>query len=149
MPSDNDFRYYKLIGGHHTGLDINGKEVRYKFGDMVPSKANLAERWPEKFQALDSTGETDARPNETREQYLDRMNKLIAVQVAKFDAKELVQKAVDDKNAPNVEPPSDKAICEQMTLKELSAYAEENEIELEEGLSKEGAFAAISASKGW
>lgn len=142
-----EFRYYKLIGGNHLGLDINGKEVRYKYGDMVPCKENLAERWPEKFQAMDSTGETDARPHESREQYLDRMKKLIDVQLAKFDAKEIVDKAKTAAAVPVA--PTDKELCSRMTLKELQAYAEENEIELEEGVSQAGALAAISKSKGW
>lgn len=114
---------YKLIAGGHVQDDPGGKkdertgrvvDCRFGPGDIVESKDNLAALWPEKFQPVFSEGVSglDRQMGESARQYAKRLQ-VMAQQAAKDADEELTSDTL-----------------ENMTDKELKAYADENEINI-------------------
>lgn len=141
-------KFYQLVMGRHMGDDpvTNTKRI-WAFNqpghNVVPSRDNLCKRFPNKFRLLTEgttanvDPETLMRPGETLNEFANRMTELARVRGGGS-----AQSLTSNDPAPGTSLET----FDGMTIAELKAYAESEEIDLGPATKKEDILRIVKAS---
>lgn len=141
----------RLKFGKHVGVNPKtGKEEMYDAGSIISEPVDLAKYWPEKFEPADMRGPVgphpmDQLPGEPQDAYVKRLEQML--NEVRLRGQPITSNPTTVNN-PAATPPTRilPNNLDSMSLKELQAYAAEEEIDLKGARSRDDALKVIRAS---